>query len=441
MKAILICPSDRPGVPELAAQLPLALAPILGRSVLEYWIEALAARGVKQLVVLASDHPPRVREHLGTGRRWGLTIDVVPTPHEYSPDEARKKHRRGEGWLETDDVIVVDHLPGQPDLPLFETYAGWFAAVRAWMPQAVTPGRVGVREIRPGIWVGLGAEIHPRSTLTAPCWIGDHVRVGAGATLGPGAILDERCVVEPGARVIESVVGPDTYVGKYVSVENSLARGALLVNWSTKSSVQVPDPFLLADLAARRRRSRGPTAVGRVAALIAMLVSLPFAIGVVLLSLIRGYPPWQLRLGLRSQTPGRALAHDSFAYYELTGAQNWLRRWPQFWNIFRGTMAWFGNRPLRPAQALVLANDFARLWLAAPVGLISLADAYGCPDGISDEAVAHASYYAVHANRRLNGFILSRCLLRAAMVWPIRAYRRRKDAAVPLQDLMPRQEL
>jgi hypothetical protein len=442
MKALLICPADRPGVPELALRWPLATAPVLGRTVLEYWIEALATRGAKQILVLASDRPTRIREHVGDGRRWGVQLEIVPTGHELTVEEARRRYQKSADgdWLASDDVVVIDHLPGQPDRPMFDSYAGWFEAVTAWMPHAVTPGRVGAREIRPGVFVGLRSEIDPTATLHAPCWIGDYVRIGARASIGPGAVVDDRAVVEPDARIGESAVGPDTYVGRHVSVDRSLAFGPRLINWQVNSTVEVPDSFLLADLAARRPRRHGPTLIGRVAALLAMVVSAPFAIGVVLLSLLRGYPPWYLRLGLRARPAGDRPGCDTFGYYELTGAQNWLRRWPQFWNIVMGDMAWFGNRPLRPTQALTLANDFERLWLAAPVGIISLADAHGCPDGISDEAVAHASYYAVHAGWRLDAFIFFRSLLRAALVWPIRGHRR-NPAAVTLQNLATRQEL
>jgi hypothetical protein len=290
------------------------------------------------------------------------------------------------------------------------------------------------------VWAGLRAEIEPSARLVAPCWIGDFVRIGAHATIGPGAIIDDRCVIEHGGRVVEAAALPDTRIGKHVSLEHSVAQGAQLIHWRLNSVVEVPDAFLLADLRGRSDEQYRPTLIGRLVALVVMIVTLPFAVGVMLLSVLRSYPPWHLRLGLRSQHPGRSISHDTFAYYELTGAMNWLRRWPQLWNIVHGSMAWFGNRPLRPTQALVLANDFERLWLAAPVGLISLADAHGCPDGISDEAVAHGSYYAVHRGTRLNAFILSRTILRALLVWPIRGHRRHA-AGIPLQTLAPKQEL
>jgi hypothetical protein len=441
MKAALICPADRPGIGRLAERVPLAAAPLLGRSLVEHWVEALALRGAKHILILASDRPSRVRNHVGDGRRWGVQIDVIPTARELTVEEARAKYRpAGESeWL-AEDFTVADFLPGQPELPLTESYAAWFAALRSWMPHTLTPGSVGLRELQPGVWAGLRAEIDPTARLTAPCWIGDYVRIGAHAQIGPGAILEDRVVVEPSARIVESVVGPDTYVGKYVSVERSLAHGALLINWQTTSWVQVPDPFLLCHLATRTRSLPRPSLLGRAAAGLAMAATTPFAIGAIGWSLVRGEAPWQLRLGLRPQLEGRHSPHETFAYYELTAARNWLRRWPQFWSVMRGDLTWIGNRPLRPTQAMALSNDFERLWLAAPVGLISLADARGCPEGVSDEACAHASYYAVHASRGLHWFILSRAVALAAMAWPVRMLRRR-DAAVPLEELVPKQEI
>lgn len=441
MKSLLVCPAERPAVARLAERTPLVAAPLLGRSALEYWVESLAARGAREIIVLASDRPQALRALLGDGARWGARIELIPTPREYTPAEARARHGDGAGdWLPDAAVVVVDHLPGRPDLPLFESYAGWFAALRAWMPSAVTPGRIGVREREPGVWIGLRAEIAPGARLTAPCWIGDHVRIADGAQIGPGAILDDRVVVDHAARVIESAVDPDTYVGELVSVTHSLARGGTLVNWRNGSSVEVPDPFLLSPLSRRRRAYHGPSLAGRLAAALVLLAISPFALAVIAWSLLRGEAPWQLRLALRPGGGTRPLSSSTFAYYELTSGRNWLRRWPQLWSVVRGDLTWIGNRPLRPSQALNLTSDFERLWLAAPVGLISLADARGCADGLSDEACAHASFYAVNAGRRLDWFVFSRALLRAAMAWPIWGQRRR-EAAVPLERLATKQEL
>jgi hypothetical protein len=195
-----------------------------------------------------------VRAAVGSGSRWGVRLEVVSVSFEPTVAEAVATYRlRDETpvqWLPAPlDVVLMSHLPGCPDLPLFESYAGWFAALLAWMPQAITPVRIRVSELLPGVWVGRRARLSPQAQIVAPCWIGDQVFVEPGATVGPNAIVEDRAVVERAARVAQSWVGPDTLVGQMTSVSHSLAWGSSLTNWQTDSSLRVPDPFLLCSLA------------------------------------------------------------------------------------------------------------------------------------------------------------------------------------------------
>jgi lipopolysaccharide/colanic/teichoic acid biosynthesis glycosyltransferase len=81
--------------------------------------------------------------------------------------------------------------------------------------------------------------------------------------------------------------------------------------------------------------------------------------------------------------------------------------------VVRGDFAWVGNRPLSPAQVADLSSDFERLWLAAPIGLISLAHAEGATD--VSEARPWASLYASQANWRLDLSIIMRALVVTTM--------------------------
>jgi hypothetical protein len=468
MNTLLICPAERPSVAHLAESAPLVLVPLLGRSLIEYWLEALVARGVKHVTVLAADRPHQVRNLLEDGARWGVQVELIPQSREPGVEEARARHlaacaaaaapspaggaaltqeTTGAGsdgapaaTAEDLEVIVLDHLPGRPEFPLFESYAGWFAALAAFMPHAVTPARIGAREVEPGIWVGLHTQISPTARLNAPCWIGEHVLIGDGAVIGPDAILEDRVVVESGTWVAHSAIGPETFVGELMSVQHSLASGSTLVNWQSGSCLRVPDAFFLCSLGERRFAPGTSGLPGRTLACLAMIATAPAALAIMLLSLLRGESPLLLRLGVRSRRHVHTEIMDTFVYYELAGGRNWLRRWPQFWSVVRGDLTWVGNRPLRPSEALSLANNFERLWLTAPVGLLSLGDAYGCVDELSDETVAHASYYAVNPSRRLDWFILARTLFLAAASWPIR-WTRRKERPVPLRQLVPKQEI
>lgn len=251
MKAILICPAVRPAVPQLAEAGPLVTAPILGECLVNHWIEHLAGLGAREITIIAPDRPEAVRTAIGDGARWGVHAEVVATRTEPSVEEAAQRYRpAGEtGWLAApNDIVLMNHLP-KSELPLFDSYAAWYTALIAWIPQTITPVRIRVSEVRPGVWVGRRAHVSPEAQLIAPCWIGDQVLVGPRAVIGPGAILENRAVVEEEARVIESAVGPDTFVGPMTSVESSLASGNVLTNWRNDSSLHVPDPFLLCSLA------------------------------------------------------------------------------------------------------------------------------------------------------------------------------------------------
>lgn len=247
-KALLICPSTRAAVPELSQTAPLAATPLLGESLVEYWLSHLALAGVKEVRILADDRPGQISKVAGDGARWGLKVEVTPELRELTPAQAQIKYASELPATGQNLIAVLDHFPGAEKWPLFTSHAGLFSALVQWMPKAKTLDRVGVREVQPGIWLGLHAQISSEAQLRAPCWIGQHVYVGALATVGPNAIIEDRSIVEAGAEINSSVIAPDTFVGRLAALQKSFAWGSTLVNWETDSVIQVPDAFLLCGL-------------------------------------------------------------------------------------------------------------------------------------------------------------------------------------------------
>ncbi|HEY6167770.1 MAG TPA: hypothetical protein VI454_07000 [Verrucomicrobiae bacterium] len=265
-KALLVCPDERTAVAGFADAAPLVTVPMLGESLVEYWLEHLAGLGASQVFVLAADRPEQVRAVTGDGARWGLKVEVLPEARELTPAEARAKYHGGDAtdWLpEPDDAVLMDHLPGVSRRPLFNSYAGWFAASLDWMPRAATPNRVGVRELRAGVWVGLHSHVSRSAELRAPCWVGERVHVGPHTIIGPGAILEDRVFVEASSEISYSAVGPETFVGKLTDVEHSLVWGSMLIDWRDGSRVEVPDPFLLCSLGSHDPSVRAPDMLRR----------------------------------------------------------------------------------------------------------------------------------------------------------------------------------
>ncbi len=259
MKRVFICPSARDSIPLFSERKPLVTVSFLGQSLLEYWLSHAACAGAKQVVILANDRPEEIRLGVGDGSRWGLQLKVLAESRELTASEALLKH---ESELDqapasaASGISVLDHFPGSPEGRPLTGYAALFSAILKWMPHALTPDRVGVRELQSGIWADCHSVISPEAKLRAPSWIGKHVYVGPGAEIGPECVLEGGVFVEGHAELARSWIGAETFVGRFARLNESIALGSMLINWQTNSTIEVPDPFLLSAL----RRPRLPAA-------------------------------------------------------------------------------------------------------------------------------------------------------------------------------------
>jgi hypothetical protein len=427
MRALLICPSRRPHGDALAAARPLALAPILGRSLLDLWLSELAVRGARHITLLVADRPEEVRHAVGRGERWGLRVEVHPESPERTPEQtrARRTSHPPDTWLPPPwDVNVCDHLPDAHATPLWTLPSTFCDEILRLIPSAAAH-RVGYREFAPGIWVHVRAHISPGATLQGPCWIGAHAVVQSGARVGPQAVVEDGAFIDNGARVADSLIGPATYVGAMTEIRHSLAWGRHLYKNTNGSCIEVPDPFLLGPLGPQRHAKSGAKLPGRCLALLALIAGSPLLL-VALARRQRGEPLLRRRDAVQAPSTSSTLTRH-WHYAELTGLSHPWCRWPQLWKVARGQFAWVGNRPLSPTQASRLESDFDRLWLAVAPGLVSLADAEGASDPSAEETRAHASFYAVQHSWRSD----------LAILWRVATRVRRQDADTSLAPNRP----
>jgi anti-anti-sigma factor len=247
MQALLLCPSPRPNVTLLTENFPLALAPLLGKNLLEYWIEYLESRGVRDIVIRSADRPAQIQTAIGDGARWGLQI-TVETESTESPLAQITETLERCGKPKPDFIVKMDHLPERSEYPLFGSYAAWFKGLHNWIPLAQAIERIGQWELQPGVWVGLRPRINSTVRLIAPCWIGDHVSINAEAVIGPGVIIEPASIIGTGAHIAHSIVGPATFVGAHTRIDNSIACHNTLINWSTNACLRVPDACWLSSL-------------------------------------------------------------------------------------------------------------------------------------------------------------------------------------------------
>lgn len=271
MKSVLILPGPRPAVDALAETAPLGNLCLFGSTLAARWIEHLASLGAKEVKVIASDRPEKIRASVGDGSRWGVKVEVIESSTEMAVQDGLAQYRpKGEaGWLEAPhDVIVADTLPGLPRQKLFESYDGFFHALKESMPFITARGRVGLKQIRPGVWAGLRVHISDDAVLEAPCWLGDGVHIEKGAHVGPNAILEDLSWVSAGADVFDSVIAPETHLGVATSLNHSVAVGSTLIDWESGSVTKIADSFLLCSLRAIPLKERMSRMARRVAEMV-----------------------------------------------------------------------------------------------------------------------------------------------------------------------------
>ncbi|HEU5125338.1 MAG TPA: hypothetical protein VFW05_14895 [Verrucomicrobiae bacterium] len=233
--------------------------PLLGQSLVEYWLTHLALSGATEVRILAQDRPEQIAALVANGVRWGIQAQVIPETRELTAAQAEIKYAR-EIAHNACEITVLDHFPGSMQ-SLFTSYSDLFAGILEWLPYALTPDRVGVRECQPGIWVGSHTRISPDAKIIPPCWIGQNVFIGAGAVVGPMTIIEDRSFVEPKAEVVGSLIGPDTFVGQLAVIREAIAWGSTWINWKSNLFAQVTDAFLLSSL--RRPLSTQSTGIIR----------------------------------------------------------------------------------------------------------------------------------------------------------------------------------
>lgn len=87
--------------------------------------------------------------------------------------------------------------------------------------------RVDVRidgfELRDGVWLGTGAELHPDAVIDGKVVIGDSCRIEAGVQLGGYTVLGSNVRVRADANLERSIVHDNVYVGEGVSLRGAVA--------------------------------------------------------------------------------------------------------------------------------------------------------------------------------------------------------------------------
>jgi hypothetical protein len=105
-------------------------------------------------------------------------------------------------------------------------------------------------EIKPGVWVGRGAQVHRRARVLSPAFIGAGSRVRAAAVVTRCTALEHHTVVDCGTVVENVSTLPYTYLGAGLDVAHSVVGRSRVWNLKRNVEVEFADARLIGEASA-----------------------------------------------------------------------------------------------------------------------------------------------------------------------------------------------
>lgn len=261
-----------------------------------------------------------------------------------------------------------------------------------------------------GIWLGRNSRLHPTIRIHPPVLIGNNFRSGRNVELGPNVVVGANVVVDSSATIQESTILDQTYVGRYVHVENRIVNRNMVIDIDTEEYIRVTDPFLMSETH-QEIASRGIERLFDFSiALILFMVTLPFALAIGFLLFLRTGKILTTSERVNICTDGindrNNMNQIIHLYQFVTMRKNGegfrlgsllegleLYRLPELFNILSGDLALVGVKPLKHNEMNLIKEQWQHIAFDTKPGLTGLWYTQLEPDCNLDEIYLADTYY------------------------------------------------
>ena len=110
------------------------------------------------------------------------------------------------------------------------------------------------KQVRPGVWIDQGGEVHRRARIVAPAYIGCGSKIRADALVTRFSDIERDCCVDSGTVVEDSSILANTTVGICLDLCHAVVSGNQLWNLERGVAVELVDPKVMRFTTAAPRR-------------------------------------------------------------------------------------------------------------------------------------------------------------------------------------------
>lgn len=108
------------------------------------------------------------------------------------------------------------------------------------------------KQVRPGVWIDDGADVHRRARIVAPAYIGCGSKVRADALITRLSDIERNCCIDSGTVVEDSSILANTTVGICLDLCHAVAHGNMLWNLERDVAVEIVDADVMRFTTARK---------------------------------------------------------------------------------------------------------------------------------------------------------------------------------------------
>jgi len=243
--------------------------PVLGRTVLDQWVERVQTLGVGTLSVV--DREVSASTRIRTMVDWAkggveqILLILLGSYAEVDFADLIRFHHQGQNQVtrvfdslgplgvslldrhtilkdpERSELAPTRHS-SRYDFLGYSVRLSSPGAYRKLVEDALA-GRCGIQpnglEAGKNVWIHPTAHVDPSVRLEGSCYIGPYTRLNPGVVIGSGSSVEHNCDIDIGTSLERSSLLPDTYLAPGLHVRNSVVNGTRLENLDRNVAVDL----------------------------------------------------------------------------------------------------------------------------------------------------------------------------------------------------------
>jgi hypothetical protein len=271
--------------------------PVLGKTVLQRWIERVQDLGVGLVSVV--DRNPQEPHRVHTMVEWAkegveqILLIVLGAYAEIDLPDLIRFHSEGQrqvtkvfdqqgplgiSLLDRGCILANrDQATQDEDLPSSRyDFLGYVVRLSSTanyrrLVEDALEGRCGIQptgmQTRPNVWIDQTAHVDDSAQIQAPCYVGPTAKIKAGVAIRGCSSVERNCEIDLGTRLDHTSIQPNTYIAPGLYLRESVVDGTRLEHLARGVTVDLGAAGLSARIGTQARQAHRLPKIARVSPL------------------------------------------------------------------------------------------------------------------------------------------------------------------------------